>query len=163
MYEGGIRVPACAVLPGKIKPASRTERVALTMDLLPTICEVAGVKSEHEIDGGSILPILRLAPAPVAGVASEERTLFWVRREGGGFGGRAFYAARCGDWKLLQNSPFEPLELYNLKDDPTEERPLDKKHPMYRKLFDALRNHIIQAGAIAWQKYPVDLSKQLTH
>ncbi len=163
MFEGGIRVPTCVVWPGKIKPGSRTDRVALTMDLYPTICEAAGVKIRHEIDGRSILPTLRLAPAPVAGVASEARTLFWVRREGGNFGGRAFYAARCGDFKLLQNSPFEPLQLYNLAEDPKEEQPLDRKHPMYRKLFDALRDHIIQAGAVPWQKYPVDLGKQYTH
>lgn len=160
MYEGGIRVPACAVWPGKInppyvgriKPGSRTDRVALTMDLFPTICEAAGVKIGHEIDGRSILPTLRLAPAPVAGVASEERSLFWVRREGGNFGGRAFYAACRGDFKLLQNSPFEPLQLYNLADSPKEEHPLDKNSLMYGKLFDALRDHIIQAGAVPWQK-----------
>ena len=171
MFEGGIRVPACAVWPGKIKPGSRSERAALTMDLFPTICEVAGVKIAHEIDGWSILPTLRLAPAPfdklragsVAGVPSDERTLFWIRREGGNFGGGAFYAARYGDFKLLQNNPFEPLQLYNLSDDPKEEHPLDRNHPMYRKLFSALRNHIIEAGAVPWQQYPVDLSKQYTH
>ncbi len=152
MYEGAIRVPTCAVWPGRIKPGLRADRVALTMDLFPTICEVAGVKIGHEIDGRSILPTLRLAPAPVAGVASDERTLFWVRREGGTFGGRAFYAARRSDFKLLQNSPFEPPQLYNLTDDPKEEHPIDKKHPMYQELFDALRDHIIQAGAVPWQK-----------
>lgn len=152
MYEGGIRVPTCAVWPGKIMPGSRTDKVALTMDLFPTICEVASVKIGHEIDGRSILPTLRLAPAPVAGAVSGERTLFWVRREGGNFGGRAFYAARRGDFKLLQNSPFEPPQLYNLTDDSKEEHPLDKKHPMYQELFDALRDHIIQAGAVPWQR-----------
>jgi len=147
MYEGGIQVPACAVWPGKIKPGSRTDRVALTMDLLPTICEASDVKIGHEIDGRSILPMLLGKTQP-----AEERVIFWVRREGGNFGGRAFYAARRGDFKLLQNSPFEPPQLYNLTDDPKEEHPLDKKHPMYQELFDALRDHIIQAGAVPWQK-----------
>jgi arylsulfatase A-like enzyme len=167
MYEGGIRVPACAVWPDRIKPGSRTDRVVLTMDFFPTICEVAGVKIGHEIDGRSILPTLLgmtqpephvergakyLAPGFTGGFISEDRTLFWVRREGGNFGGRAFYAARHGDFKLLQNSPFEPPQLYNLTDDPKEEHPLDKKHPMYQELFDALRDHIIQAGTVPWQK-----------
>jgi len=147
MYEGGIRVPACAVWPDRIKPGSRTDYVTLTMDFFPTICEVAGVKIGHEIDGRSILPTLLGKAQP-----AEDRVLFWVRREGGNFGGRAFYAARRGDFKLLQNSPFEPPQLYNLTDDPKEERPLDKKHPMYQELFGALRDHIIQAGAVPWQK-----------
>lgn len=147
MYEGGIRVPACAVWPDRIKPGSRTDRMVLTMDLLPTICQAIRVKMEHEIDGRSILPTLLGKAQPV-----EDRVLFWVRREGGNFGGRAFYAARHGDFKLLQNVPFEPPQLYNLTDDPKEEHPLDKKHPMYQELFDALRDHIIQAGAVPWQK-----------
>jgi arylsulfatase A-like enzyme len=152
MYEGGIRVPMCAVWPGKITPDSRSDRVALTMDLFPTICEAAGTAVDYEIDGRSILPALLGKSRP-----AEERFLFWVRREGGGYGGRAYYAARYGDFKLVQNSPFEPLELYNLKDDPQEQNPLDRKHPMYNKLFTALRNHIIEAGAVPWEKYPVEL------
>ncbi len=154
MYEGGIRVPMCAVWPGRIEPGSRSDRVALTMDLFPTICEAADVKIEHEIDGRSILLTLTGKHQ-----TDDERFLFWVRREGGKqYGGRAYYAARQGDHKLLQNSPFEPLRLYNLKDDPKEERPLDEKHPMYRKLFSALQNHVCKSGAIPWQEYPVDLS-----
>ena len=153
MYEGGIRVPMCAVWPGKIKPGSQSNRVALTMDLFPTICEVADADIAHKIDGRSILPTLLGKDQP-----AENRFLFWVRREGGNYGGRAYYAARYGDYKLVQNSPFEPLQLYNLKDDPQEQHPLDKKHRMYRKLFTALRYHIIEAGAVPWQKYPVELN-----
>jgi arylsulfatase A-like enzyme len=122
------------------------------MDLYPTVCEAAGTKITHEIDGRSILPTLLGKPQP-----DENRILFWVRREGGGYGGRAYYAARYGDYKLVQNRPYEPMELYNLKDDPQEHKPLDRKHKMYRTLFTALRSHIIEAGAIPWQKYPVDI------
>jgi arylsulfatase A-like enzyme len=152
MYEGGIREPMCAVWPGRIKSASRSNRVALTMDLYPTICNAAGVEITHKIDGQSILPTLLGAEQH-----EEDRFLFWVRREGGRYGGRAYYAARYGDYKLVQNSPFEPHELYNLKDDPQEQNPLNKKHRMYQKLFTALRNHIIEAGAVPWEKYPVDI------
>ena len=153
MYEGGIREPMCAVWPGKIESGSRSNRVALTMDLYPTICDAAGADIEHKIDGRSILPTLLGKNQP-----EEDRFLFWVRREGGGrYGGRAYYAARYGDYKLVQNSPFEPLELYNLKDDPQEQNPLGKKHRMYQRLFAALRNHIIEAGAVPWEKYPVEI------
>jgi arylsulfatase A-like enzyme len=151
MYEGGIRVPMSAVWPGKIKPDTRSDRVVLTMDLYPTICEAAGAKITHQIDGQSILPTLLGESQP-----DEDRFLFWVRREGGDIGGRAYYAARYGHYKLLQNSPFEPMELYNLNDDPREQKPLGRKHKMYQRLFTALRNHIIEAGAVPWQKYPVE-------
>ena len=122
------------------------------MDLFPTICGAAGASITHKIDGRSILPILLGSQQP-----EEDRFLFWVRREGGHYGGRAYYAARYGDYKLVQNNPFEPLQLYNLKDDPQEQEPLNKQHRMYQKLFAALRNHINKAGAVPWQKYPVKL------
>jgi len=151
MYEGGIKEPFCAVWPGRIRPGSRNrECVALTMDLYPTICRAAGAVFDHDIDGSSILEILLGKEQKL-----EDRYLFWVRREGGKYGGRAYYAARYGDFKLVQNSPYEQMELYDLKNDPGEERPLPQNHRMYRQLFGALRNHIISSGAVPWEKYPV--------
>jgi len=160
MYEGGIKEPMCAVWPGHLESGFQSSRVALTMDLFPTICEAAGAGFDHEIDGQSILPdmlgatVRREAHPPTP----DERSLFWVRREGGRrYAGQAFYAVRRGGWKLLQNTPFEPLKLYNLADDPHEEKPLDEKHEQYRILFSELQKHIIRTGAVAWQKYPVKL------
>ncbi|UCF17035.1 MAG: sulfatase-like hydrolase/transferase, partial [Phycisphaerales bacterium] len=152
MYEGGIRVPMCAVWAGRIAPGTRSDRVALTMDLFPTICEAAGANINHRIDGRSILPTLLGERR-----AAEDRFLFWVRREGGHYGGRAYYVARYGDYKLVQNNPFEPMQLFNLRDDPQEQNPLSRKNRMYQKLFTALRNHIIEAGAVPWEKYPARL------
>ena len=117
------------------------------MDLFPTICEVAEAPVPRDVDGASLLPILLGQKERLP-----ERYLFWVRREGGRFGGRAFYAARFGDWKLLQNTPFEPMRLYNLADDPGEKKPLDDSHPRHRELADALLRHVIRAGAVPWQK-----------
>jgi len=148
MFEGGIKVPMCAVWPGRIPAGTTSERIAMTMDIFPTICEVCGASFTHEIEGRSILPALM-------GKAQDEedRFLFWVRREGGPrYGGRDYYAARKGDWKLLQNSPFEPLRLYNLKEDPREERPLDDNHEMRRVLFQALQDHVSDLGTVSWQR-----------
>lgn len=145
LFEGGIRVPMCAVWPGHIMPGSISGRMAMTMDLFPTIAETCKITIEHTIDGRSFWSVLRGMEEP-----EEERTLFWVRREGNRNGGRAYYAARRGDFKLLQNSPFEPCALYDLTRDPGEEQPLPEDHPMYKELFAAMREHINQAGAVAW-------------
>lgn len=148
MWEGGIRVATCAVWPGHIQPGSKSDRVALTMDWYPTLCDIAGVQVTHKIDGVSLLSALRGEPAP----EFESRTVFWVRREGGReYGGRAYYAARRGDWKLLQNTPFEPMDLYNLADDPTEERALGDRSKEFGDLFNALSDHVNTAGAAPWQ------------
>jgi len=155
MYEGGIRVPMCAVWPGCIAADARSDRIALTMDLFATVCEVCGASVQHTIDGRSILPTLLGKDQP-----PEDRFLFWVRREGGRrYGGRAYYAVRHGDWKLVQNSPFEPLRLFNLQDDPEERNPLTERDEKYRELFAALQNHINKAGVVPWQGLPVIASE----
>jgi arylsulfatase A-like enzyme len=148
MFEGGIRVPMCAAWPGRIQAGSRSERVGLTMDIFATACEAAGAEPPTGIDGVSLMPELlgrRTQPA--------ERDLAWVRREGGAaYQGREFYAYRRGDWKLLQNTPFQPYELYNLKDDPGEQHNVAASEPkIYRELAAALMRHIQRAGATPWQ------------
>ena len=154
MWEGGIREPFCAVWPGRIAAGQRDrETVACTMDLLPTVCEAAGVPVDHEIDGRSFLGRLLGQSQPWP-----DRYLVWVRREGNRrYQGRAYYAIRFGPWKLLQNSSFEPMQLYNLDEDPGEVHPLPMNHRMYGKLEAELRRHINRAGGIPWAKEPVDV------
>ena len=149
MYEGGLKVPTAIVWPGRIQPASRTQAISLTMDLFPTLLAAAGISIEHEIDARSLLPTLLGEEKAV-----EERDLFFHRREGGlRYGGRTIEALRRGDWKLLQNSPFAPQELYNLRTDPRETTNLTKTEPKkYRELAAALRRHRQRSGSVPWQR-----------
>ena len=118
MYEGGLRVRTAVTWPGPVAPGTRTEQIGLTMDLYPTLAEVAGARLPRRVDGRSLLPVLRGETAP----SDEPRTLFWVRREGGpAYMGQAAYAVRRGPWKLLQNRPGEPFRLYHLGNDPREQ------------------------------------------
>jgi len=177
VYEGGLKVPTAFVWPGKIKPESKTALRAMSMDIFPTVLEAAGVKSadneprpsgsgpvgkaspapsrsrlvtnSHSIDGRSVLPTL------LGGKQSELRThWFFRRREGGNrYGGKTIEAVIHGDWKLLQNSPFAPLELYNLKTDPKEQHDLSKKNrKIFNQLSAALRKEIQRYGTVPWQK-----------
>ncbi|MFN0168308.1 MAG: sulfatase, partial [Bryobacteraceae bacterium] len=148
MYEGGIRVPMCAVWPGRIRARTQSDRVALSMDLFPTVCEAAGARLPDGLDGVSLLADMEGRTGQLAA-----RDLVWVRREGGvRYRGRDYYALRRGDWKLLQNTPFEPYQLFNLKDDPLEQSDRSQQEPkVYRELSAALTRHIQQAGAVPWQ------------
>ena len=149
MYEGGIRVPMCATWPGHVAPGLKSNRVGLAMDLFATVCEAAGARPKVGIDGVSLLPEMT-GGAQLA----TQRDLVWVRREGGlQFAGRDFYALRRGDWKLLQNSAFQPYELYDLGNDPGETRDLAKVEPkVYRELVAALILHVQRAGRVPWQQ-----------
>jgi arylsulfatase A-like enzyme len=148
MLEGGLRVPMCAVWPERIERGSVSDRVALTMDLFPTICEAAGAKIDHPIDGRSVLPALLGKPQP-----PEDRYLFWVRLEGGRrYQGKPYYGARHGDWKLLQNDATEPYRLYNLADDPAETTDVSARHPaVFTDLKKALDAHIARCARIPWR------------
>jgi arylsulfatase A-like enzyme len=147
LYEGGLRVPTLVSWPGTVRPGTRTDAVTMTMDWHPTLLEVAGVPLPAGLDGTSLLPTLRGQPQAL------NRPLVWMRREGAGYEGRDYYALRHGDWKIVQNSPFEPFALYNLAADPGETTNVKREHlPTYRDLSRLLQNHIQRAGAVPWQR-----------
>jgi len=146
MFEGGIRVPFFAAFPGKIAVGTASDRMALTMDIYPTLCELAGVEPPPGIEGRTILPTLfGRTQQP------DDRTFFWVRREGGKYKGGVYYAARRGRWKLLQNEPGEPFALYDLEADPSEAHPLDEGHPQFEGLRRAIQGHAASAEAVPWR------------
>ena len=148
MYEGGIKVPACAVWPGVIKPGT-SDFQALTMDLFATAIDAAGGTSPDKIDGSTILPLLKTGAQPAF-----ERDLFWVRREGNlRYMGETSWAMRRGPWKLVKNSPMQPWELFNLEKDPLETTDLaTSNRPKFNELATGMRAHIQRGGAIPWQK-----------
>jgi arylsulfatase A-like enzyme len=149
MYEGGLRVPCAARWPGHIQTGSQTERQGMSMDIFATACDVAGVDTPTNSDGISFLPTLLGQPQP-----EPARNHYFIRREGGPqYGGKTIDALIYGDWKLLQDSPFTPQELYNLKDDPYETTDLATKNKkVFLELSAMLRRQGQRGGAVGWQK-----------
>jgi arylsulfatase A-like enzyme len=151
MYEGGLRVPTIARWPGRIAAGSRSDHLAATVDLLPTLAQAAGAASPAGIDGVSFLPALLGQPP----AADPNRTIFFVRREGGSVQGLCTYALRRGDWKLVYDSPYAPIELYNLATDPmeTDDRAKDprRRPAAYAELMAEFRRHLQRAGSVPWQ------------
>jgi len=148
MYEGGLRVPFIATWPGQIKAGSTNGLVAMTMDFLPTLVEVVGGTKQPRVDGTSILPALLGQKQELA------RELYFTRREGGlKYGGKTIDAVIRGEWKLLQNSPFEPLELYRISEDPYETNDLaSKERRIFNEMSVSLQKHLQDGGAVPWQK-----------
>lgn len=149
VYEGGLKVPTCVSWPGKIIAGSVSETRLLTMDIYPTILSLSGIEFAHKIEGMDFSPTL-MGTAQ----STEDRPVFFSRREGGTrYGGKTIQAVRLGDWKLLQNDPFGPRELYNMAQDPLEEQNLIESEPeKFKELNALLMKHLQKAGETAWQR-----------
>jgi arylsulfatase A-like enzyme len=146
MLEGGIRVPTIIVWKNKIMAGSTSGRPGLGMDLLPTLAAMTNTNLKSSFDGISLWNDWQ------NGKQTDERTLFWVRREGPPHAGLAYYAARKGSLKILQNNPFQPFQFYDLSTDPLEKQPLKTTNdPRYQELIKSLMEHIRQSGAVPWQ------------
>ncbi len=149
VYEGGLKVPTAVVWPEKIAAGTQTTFTGMSMDILPTMFEAAGIEIQHPIEGRSFLPTL-------SGMTQETlRTqMFFCRREGGlRYGGKTIEAVIDFPWKLLHNSPWEPLKLYNLQADPGEENDLANRNKgMVNRLNKAMRLQLQQGGAVPWQR-----------
>jgi arylsulfatase A-like enzyme len=147
-HDGGLRVPFMVRWPAQIKPGSRSDYAGLNFDLFPTFLELAGAKPAADLDAISLVPVLQ------GGRINQLRDLYFVRREGGtAYGGKSYEAIIRGDWKLMQNDPFSPLELYNLKADPQERTNLATTNKeKFNELSTTLRQHIQRGGGTPWQK-----------
>ena len=106
-HEGGIRTPCIVHWPAglKVKAGPRVEAVGHVIDLMPTLCEIAGAKPPEGLPGKSLLPVLR-------GGEGGPRTLGWEH-----FGAAAW---RDGDLKLVRKNAKAAWELYDVAKDPCE-------------------------------------------
>jgi arylsulfatase len=121
VYDGGIRVPFIARWPGHIKAGAVSDLPAVFYDVLPTLCELAGVKPPSSADGVSLLPTLT-----GSGRQIKHDFLFW---DFGGYGGQQ--AVRMGDWKGVRRNLHQGntrIELYNLATDVGEQHDVADKH-----------------------------------
>jgi len=59
VYEGGVRVPGLIEWPARISQASRSDVPAVTSDILPTVCQLAGVQlPKRPLDGISLAGLI---------------------------------------------------------------------------------------------------------
>ena len=122
LYEGGIRIPQLIKTPGNSKNV-KIEDVTVSYDLFPTILDYAGLKSETEIDGKSLMPILK-------GESKIDREdVFWHFPHYHGSLWKPGSAIRHGDWKLVQHFESNTVELYDLKNDIGEMNDLSSNFP----------------------------------
>ena len=125
LSEGGIRVPLVVAGAGVAKPGTTCDVPVASVDFYPTLLDLAGAKppAGQTLDGASLVPLLRGAET------LPREHLFWHFPC---YVGRATpsSAIREGNWKLIEF--FEDggrLQLYDLANDPTEQRDLSRAMP----------------------------------
>ncbi|MDE0735851.1 MAG: sulfatase-like hydrolase/transferase [Pirellulaceae bacterium] len=115
LYEGGLRIPALAYWPGKIKPGQVSDHLWYFPDVMPTIAELTGATPPGDIDGLSFVPELLGADA-VGREQPRHKYLYWE------IGSQT--AVRMNQYKLYRGAPNRPWELYDLATDVSETRNL---------------------------------------
>ena len=119
LYEGGVRVPMIVRWPARIKAGQVSDFVWANWDFLPTAADIAMTGSPTNIDGISVLPLLTGRTQ-----TNRHEFLYWEFHE------RGFQqAARLGEWKAVRPQAGEPLELFDLKTDPSEKKNVAPENP----------------------------------
>ncbi len=170
-YEGGIREPFIACMPGKITPGINTMPI-INVDLYPTFVDLAGARPDTYLDGVSIKPVLFGKQASV-----EREGIFWhfpgyldrpvIRGRDQDFRSRPVTLMRQGDWKILLHHEEwvlnkgkrkkEGVELYNLSEDIGERKDLSMTEKEIRdKLLKDLLKWMKDSGA----KLPVKIDDE---
>lgn len=119
LNEGGLRTPMIVRWPGKVVAARVSDSPWYFADVMPTLAELAVATAPKDIDGVSVLPMLRGKPQNL-----NDRFMYWERPPT-----KFQQAVRFGNWKALRPGPKQPLQLFDLNGDPAEERDVAASHP----------------------------------
>ena len=153
-FEGGTKVPFMMRWPGKIAAGTRFAAPISHFDIFSTASAAAGaaLPADRKVDGVDVLPYLS---GTTAGVPHQN--LFW--RSG------KYRAVRAGDWKLQSlDLPRRDL-LFNLRNDPTEQRDVAAANPtVVADLLAKLAAHDAEQQPAAWQplvRSPIAIDRPL--
>jgi iduronate 2-sulfatase len=134
-YEEATHIPLLIVAPGITRGRQQTKAFVETVDIYPTLCELAGLpapKVPQPMDGRSLVPILRNPKAEVR----DHATHAYPRNRGGGPAGEVLGRAvrtaryRLVEWKKIGAAPeTADLELYDYVSDPGETKNIASEQP----------------------------------
>jgi choline-sulfatase len=155
-YEGSARVPL--MMAGRGIPAGRHDAASSNLDILPTLCELAGIHMGAIMpwtDGTSLVPQLSGAPraAPVLMEYAAEGSyapLVAIRE-----GTRKFVHCEIDPPQLFDLAA-DPLELTNLAADPAHADTVARYMGMVRARWDMARfdAEVRESQARRWVVYP---------
>jgi arylsulfatase A-like enzyme len=152
MYEESLRMPFLVRWPAAIKAGTRADAIGLNVDFAPTFLDAAGLAVPAEMQGRSLLPVLR------GQTPSDWRTSMYYRyyHDPGDHNTRAHYGVRTRTHKLIHFWKKDQWELFDLVNDPFELHNLYGQ-PGHEKLTAALKAELTRL------KQAVGDNDQLAH
>ena len=115
MYEPSLRTPLIVRWPGIIEPGSEDHHMVQNLDLAQTFLEAAGVTPPADMQGRSLLPLLR-GRDPV----EWRDAIYYQYYEHGAHGVPRQYGVRTERYKLIHYPETGERELFDLERDPNE-------------------------------------------
>lgn len=151
LTEGGIRVPLIARWPGHVPAGTTSDHISAHWDVLPTLCELAGVEPPKNVDGLSMAAVLAGQPDK----QQQHEYLYW---EFPSVGGKQ--AVRLGPWKgvrtNLRKNPQAKFALYHLGKDLGETTNVADEHPeIVTKIRQIARQAHVESELFPLFKKPV--------
>ena len=140
-YDGGLRTPIMVRWPAKVKPQKSPE-LAMSIDLLPTVLKAVGIAAPAGLPGLNLLDAQAVAARKA--IYGECFTHNYVDMQNPASSLKWRWVIE-GDTKLIvpdkRNQPDDVVELYQLSQDPHEEKNLASTDPAkvatLTKLLDA--------------------------
>jgi arylsulfatase A len=153
VYEGGIRVPMIARLPGRIVANSVNDAPSYFADWFPTLCDAAGIDMPSGLDGESLwTELTQQAPGEPGHFAANRKPMIWVFPE---YGGQV--AVRIGDRKAVRQrlKSKEPgdWEVYNVAADRAEAHNVASKESRFIKEVETVLRQEVRSNT----RFPLDI------
>jgi len=145
-YEGGIRVPFVVQDPLIEKKGAVCDEPVVATDIYATVLERCGLPPmpKQAADSVSFFPLLKNPE----GSLERKQPMVWHYPHYHGSGWTPGSSIREGDWKLVEFYHDEKTELYNLKDDLSEQHDLSAKYPeKAEELKKKLHGYLKAVGA----------------
>lgn len=137
MYEESMRTPLIMRLPQGLNKRGDVTQMVQNIDYAPTFLDLAGVRVPQDMQGRSLLPLLK-DNKPLKPDAWRKGLYYHFYEYPGEHKARRHYGIRGERYKLIHfYNDFDEWELFDLKKDPNELRNVYNK-PEYKAVRDSM-------------------------
>lgn len=172
LYEAGLRVPGIVRWPGVIEAGQESDVPVCSVDLLPTVCELAGVDApkDRTLDGTSLVPMLagksfeRTKPlvwdyffaldGPKAAMRIDDHVLVGKRTSPDKVPNATGGNVNPASMKAIKAEEIGKFELYNLRSDLSQEHDLATQEADFVRKYSPLlveRHREVRDEGPAWK------------